>query len=267
MSEVDLSNDYANSKYISNAESFPEKWQQQANNFRNERALFSNVELDIPYGPSDREKMDIFYPEKKSIGVFVFIHGGYWRAFDKSSWSHLSLGALDNGFAAVIPSYRLCPEVSIAQITLDIAQCIIELAQRLNVGPLVLAGHSAGGHLVSRMLCENVLPKNVSDRLACVAPISPLADLQPLMFTDLNSDLNLSVESAILESPLFYKPIDVNTRVWVGEDERPAFLQQAEMLSKKWQCELIIQPNAHHFDIIEELLDSRSKMCKYLFQT
>ena len=122
MLEVDLSDDYANSKYISDAESFPKKWQQQADNFRNERALFSNVELDIPYGPSDREKMDIFHPEKKSIGVFVFIHGGYWRAFDKSSWSHLSLGALDNGFAAVIPSYRLCPEVSIAQITLDIAQ-------------------------------------------------------------------------------------------------------------------------------------------------
>ena len=114
MSEVDLSDDYANSKYISNAESFPEKWQQQANNFRNEKALFSDVELDIPYGPSDREKMDIFYPEKKFIGVFVFIHGGYWRAFDKSSWSHLSLGALENGFAAVIPSYQLCPEVSIA---------------------------------------------------------------------------------------------------------------------------------------------------------
>ena len=86
------------------------------------------------------------------------------------------------------------------------------------------------------------------------------------MFTDLNSDLNLSVESAILESPLFYNPIDVNTKVWVGEDERPAFLQQAEMLSKKWQCELIIQPNSYHFDIIDELLDSKSKMCKYLFQ-
>ena len=202
MSEVDLSDDYANSKYISNAESFPEKWQQQANNFRNERALFSNVEFDIPYGPSDREKMDIFYPEKKSIGVFVFIHGGYWRAFDKSSWSHLSLGALDNGFAAVIPSYRLCPEVSIAQITLDIAQCIIKLAQRVNAGPVVLAGHSAGGHLVSRMLCENVLPKNVSDRLACVAPISPLADLQPLMFTDLNSDNKKIEKTKFSDKPI-----------------------------------------------------------------
>ena len=74
MSEVDLSDDYANSKYISNAESFPEKWQQQANNFRNERALFSNVELDIPYGPSDREKMDIFYPEKKSK-LPIYIQG------------------------------------------------------------------------------------------------------------------------------------------------------------------------------------------------
>ena len=99
MSEVDLSDDYANAKYISNAKSFPEKWQAKSTNFRNERASFSNMELDIPYGPSHREKMDIFYPKKRTTGVFVFIHGGYWRAFDKSSWSHLSLGALDSGFA------------------------------------------------------------------------------------------------------------------------------------------------------------------------
>lgn len=266
MLEVDLSDDYANAKYISNAKSFPEKWQEKAANFRNERAFFSNLELDIPYGPSDREKMDIFYPKEGTAGIFVFIHGGYWRAFDKSSWSHLSLGALDNGYTSVIPSYRLCPEVSIAQITLDIAKCIIAIAKRMNSGPIVLAGHSAGGHLVSRMLCGNLLPKNVSNRLRCVAPISPLTDLQPLIFTDLNSDLNLSVDSAISESPSFYTPIEVNTRVWVGEDERPAFLQQAEILSKKWQCELTIQPNAHHFDVIDELLNPRSKMCKYLFQ-
>ena len=77
MLEVDLSDDYANAKYISNAKSFPEKWQKKATNFRNERAFFSTVELDIPYGPSDREKMDIFYPKKGTTGVFVFIPVSY----------------------------------------------------------------------------------------------------------------------------------------------------------------------------------------------
>ena len=73
MLEVDLSDDYENAKYISNAKSFPEKWQKKATNFRNERALFSNLELDIPYGPSDREKMDIFYP-KKELQAFSFLY-------------------------------------------------------------------------------------------------------------------------------------------------------------------------------------------------
>ncbi len=77
MSEVDLSDDYANAKYISNAKSFPEKWQEKSTNFRNERASFSNMELDIPYGPSHREKMDIFYPQKRTTGVFVFVHGEF----------------------------------------------------------------------------------------------------------------------------------------------------------------------------------------------
>ena len=266
MSEVDLSDDYANAKYIADAKSFPGKWQAKATKFRNNKTLLSNVELDIRYGASEREKMDIFYPKIRTVGLFVFIHGGYWRAFDKSSWSHLSLGALENGFASAIPSYRLCPEVSIAQITEDIARCITFLSKKVNEGPIVLAGHSAGGHLVSRMLCEGVLPKNVSDRLKRVTPISPLADLQPLIFTDLNSDLNLSLQSAISESPICYKPIAVNTRVWVGEHERPAFLHQAEILSEKWQCGLNIQPDAHHFDIIDQLLNPKSDMCKYLFQ-
>ena len=266
LSEVDLSDDYANAKYIADAKSFPGKWQAKATNFRNNKTLLSNVELDIRYGASEREKMDIFYPKIRTVGLFVFIHGGYWRAFDKSSWSHLSLGAMENGFASAIPSYRLCPEVSIAQITEDIARCITFLSKKVNEGPIVLAGHSAGGHLVSRMLCEGVLPKNVSDRLKRVTPISPLADLQPLIFTDLNSDLNLSLESAISESPIRYKPIAVNTRVWVGEHERPAFLHQAEILSEKWQCGLNIQPDAHHFDIIDQLLNPKSDMCKYLFQ-
>ena len=99
MSEVDLSDDYANSKYISNAESFPEKWQQQANNFRNEKALFSDVELDIPYGPSDREKMDIFYPEKNSL-AFLFLYmeaiGGLLisRAGHIYRWAHWKMGLL-----------------------------------------------------------------------------------------------------------------------------------------------------------------------------
>ena len=82
----------------------------------------------------------------------------------------------------------------------------------------------------------------------------------------MNSDLNLSLESATSESPICYKPLAVNTSVWVGEHERPAFLHQAEILSEKWQCGLNIQPDAHHFDIIDQLLNPKSDMCKYLFQ-
>ena len=202
MSEVDLSDDYANAKYIADAKSFPGKWQAKATNFRNNKTLLSNVELDIRYGASEREKMDIFYPKIRTVGLFVFIHGGYWRAFDKSSWSHLSLGALENGFASAIPSYRLCPEVSIAQITEDIARCITLLSKKVNEGPIVLAGHSAGVHLVSSMLCVGVLPKNVSDRLKRVTPISPLADLQPLIFTDLNSDNKKIDKSKLTDKPV-----------------------------------------------------------------
>ena len=43
--------------------------------------------LDIPYGASPAEKLDVFPAESKSKALLVFIHGGYWRSRDKSEFS------------------------------------------------------------------------------------------------------------------------------------------------------------------------------------
>ena len=84
----------------------------------------------------------------------MFVHGGYWKAFDKSTWSHLAHGAVARGWAMALPSYTLAPDATLAQMTAQIARAIA--AARAEVpGPVRLAGHSAGGHLVARMLCAD----------------------------------------------------------------------------------------------------------------
>jgi arylformamidase len=82
--------------------------------------------------------------------VVVFIHGGYWHLFSKSHWSHLAEGPLGQGFAVAIPGYTLAPVARLSEITAEIARAAWFVATRVP-GKMVIAGHSAGGHLAARM--------------------------------------------------------------------------------------------------------------------
>ncbi len=192
------------------------------------------------------------------------MHGGYWRRFDKSSWSWAAAGALARGWAVAMPSYTLAPEARIAQITAEIAAAVTEAASRV-AGPLVLTGHSAGGHLSARMRCRDAgLPAAVADRLARIVPISPLSDLRPLMQTEMNEDLRIDAAEAEAESPVLKTDLhDIETVVWVGAEERPAFLDQARWLAEAWpRTTLRIAPGRHHFDVIGELAEPDSLLTR-----
>ena len=69
----------------------------------------------IAYGPGARNAID-FFPGDGKGPIVVFIHGGYWQALDGSSSSHLACGLNAHGIDVAIPSYDLCPEVSVEEI-------------------------------------------------------------------------------------------------------------------------------------------------------
>ena len=129
----------------------------------------------------------------------------------------------------------------------------------------MLAGHSAGGHLVARMCVEGVLPKTVFDRIRHVIPISPVSDLRPLINTAMNVDFQLDDASAAAESPVLMTPVDVPVTVWVGADERPVFLDQARWLAEAWDAAHVIDEGRHHFDVIDALQDVDSPMIQHLW--
>ena len=103
------------------------------------------VRLDLAYGPKPRNRLDLFAPESSPKGLVVYIHGGFWRTFDKSAWSHLAKGPLAHGYAVAMPSYTLCPEVRMGEIVREVAQAVSHAAGLVD-GPILLTGHSAGGH-------------------------------------------------------------------------------------------------------------------------
>ena len=257
---MQLDDAYANAAHIDGADDYPPRWKKKAAAFR--KKLGFRAQKNISYGPTDREVYDFFEPEGVSRGTVVFVHGGYWKAFAPSDWSHLAEGVLARGYAVAMVGYDLCPNVRITQITGQVARALTEIAKRTQ-GPLSLAGHSAGGQLVARMTDPLILPGDVRERIANIAAISPVANLLPLLQTSMNEILQLDETEATVESPVnMTPPHGVNVTIWVGADERPAFIEQAEQFSKVWGGRLHVIEGRHHFDIIDLLEDTESDMVK-----
>ncbi|MFP5515233.1 MAG: alpha/beta hydrolase [Alphaproteobacteria bacterium] len=263
---ADWDDAYSNGAYIPGGDAYPARWAERAAAFRAELSASGRAELGLPYGEGERDRYDLFRPDGAYKGTVVFIHGGYWMAFDKGRWSHLAAGALARGWAVAMPSYTLCPENRISGITRQVA-CAVEAIARVQPGPLRLTGHSAGGHLASRLACADApLPPEVQGRVEHVVSISGLHDLRPLLNTRMNATLHLDEAEAVAESPALLRPRP-GTRItcWAGDAERPEFVRQAELLANIWHglgaaTELRLADGRHHFDVIDDLADPESEL-------
>lgn len=263
---LDWEDAFANGAYIEGADGFAPRWAAAAETFR----ATTPGQLDINYAPKPRAQYDLFQTQSAPEGLVVFVHGGYWLKFDKSFWSHLASGPVARGWAVALPSYTLAPEAHIPDITYEIAAAITHASGIID-GPIRLAGHSAGGHLVTRMICEDSpLAPAVRARLAHVVSISGLHDLRPLRATTMNEHLKLTEESAVQESPALRAPLPViPVTAFVGGHERPEFIRQSALLREAWarhgtDIELVIAPKRHHFDVIDGLRDADSPLTRRL---
>lgn len=252
---------YANASHIPDGSAYPARWIKCAEAFREELAKAGRARIDVAYGPAPRQRLDIFYPEGRYNGLVVFVHGGFWKAFDKSSWSHLANGSLNSGYAVAMPSYSLCPDVRISDITKEVAAAIEHSAREVQ-GGIFLCGHSAGGHLVVRMICRSSpLSDRTVSRIVNTVSISGLHDLRPLMETKMNDALGIDGEEAKLESPALLAPLPRQRVVcWVGAKERPEFVRQNRILGDMWSgfdaCMTVTEESdRHHFNIIDGLIE------------
>lgn len=263
----DWNDAYANAAHIDDAASYPPRWRALAQAWRDMMLGLGRAELGTAYGEGERQQYDLFYPASTPRGLAVFVHGGYWRAFDRSTWSHLASGAVARGWCVLMPGYTLAPQARIASISREVAMAIDHAAARV-AGPLALSGHSAGGHLVTRMVCsDSPLSESVRARVKQVLSISGVHDLRPLRWTDMNQDLQLDEAEACAESPLLRMPqTQARITAWVGAQERPAFIRQTEALVAVWGgLGMSVQSRhaagRHHFDVIDALCDADSAMC------
>lgn len=269
---TDWDNAYANVPNIPGGEGYPQRWTSDAERFRVRMEHAGGGEINVAYGKRERQRYDLFKPGKSPEGIVIFVHGGYWMRFDKSMFSHLANGALARGHAVAMPAYTFCPEARIGDIAREVVEAVHAIAARFD-GPIRLIGHSAGGHLVTRMVCsDGGLSAEVAGRVVHVLSISGVHDLRPLLRLDLNRVFQLDLAQARAESPALKEPIDsLRLTCWAGASERSEFVRQNALLANVWRglgaaVELVEEPDRHHFDVIDSLADPRSLMVRRLFE-
>ena len=228
----------------------------------------------IAYGAGPRNKIDFFAGDGDGDGpIVVFIHGGYWQAFDASFFSHLAAGLNAHGIGVAIPSYDLCPDVSVEEIIRQMRHAARELARAGQ--PLVISGHSAGGHLAACLLATDWPAYDASlpqDLVRAAYSISGLFDLGPLVETSINKALRLNSATARAASPLFSRaPARGSLDAVVGEHESAEYFRQSRTIVEAWGAtglatRFATVPGANHITAIAPLSDPDSPMVARLKQ-
>jgi arylformamidase len=264
---VDYEVEYNNRARVPENPALIAGWARDAALYRERRAPRA-----IPYGAGTRHSIDFFAGDDDGP-IVVFIHGGYWQALDASFFSHLAGGLNAHGVSVAIPSYDLCPDVNVLDIIGQMRAATRELA-RLGP-PLIVSGHSAGGHLAACMLATDWPQFDASlpeYPVIAAYTISGLFDLGPLVETSINKALRLDSETARAASPLFWKaPPRGSLDAVVGESESAEYHRQSRSIVEVWGAAGIATrfgtvPAANHFTAIAPLADSNSPMVSRLRQ-
>jgi arylformamidase len=229
--------------------------------------------LDLPYGPGPNETLDLFVAAH-SRALLVFIHGGYWRSLDKSDFSWLAPPYLDAGISVALLNYALCPEVRIGAIVDQCRRALAWLARHAHeygadAEHLVLAGHSAGGHLTAMLYLTDWQPHGASpDLIKAGVSISGLFDLEPLQQFSGNADFQLDAAQIARLSPVRFAPRRAAPLLLaVGGDESSEFKRQSQLLFDAWpqtrlpgmRAPLQIS-GAHHLGVVEHFADPQSEL-------
>ncbi len=245
-------------------EAYFAKWAAESAAFRAERT----GRLDLRYGPTAGQTLDLFPAAAEPAPLIAFIHGGYWQALDKSDFSYLGAALLDQGIAYASLNYDLAPDARIGEMVSQIRRAFTWLqaeAPALGVDPqrILALGHSAGGHLAAMALATDWQAHFglAKPALAAAGSISGIYDLEPMRLCYQQPVLQIDPDTVRDISPLRITPPPGARLVCaVGGEETDEFLRQQAAFAADWRRqgaeldELVIESQTH-FSILDLLLD------------
>ncbi|NYT84736.1 alpha/beta hydrolase [Pollutimonas harenae] len=231
-------------------------------------------ELSVPYGSHQDETLDIFPAALAGAPVFVFIHGGYWRALSKDDSSFMAPAFTAAGATVVTVNYSLAPAVTLPHIVDQCRRALAWVYKHIDryhgdASRIHVSGSSAGGHLAGMLVARGwQAALDVPDDIVhSASPISGLFDLRPLLHTHINAWAQLDAQLAQSMSPIFHLPRQGGCPLLVawGEHETDEFKRQSQMYASAWRDQeypvrVLEVPGANHFNILMDLQDSHSAL-------
>lgn len=267
MDRTQLDGAYNNRAAVANIAELKVSWNTRGDRLRREHA----AHLDLAYGDSPRQRLDLFLAADPHAPTLAFIHGGYWQLAesDKENYAFIAEGLLPNGINVAMIEYTLAPEARLYQIVSEVRRAIGWLTEHLghygaDPARLYVAGHSAGGHLTAMTMPL----RGVRGGLA----ISGIYDLEPIRLNYLNEKLRLDEADAQNNSPLLHlPPMAGELIVAYGTRELPELCRQSVDYAHAWverglAGHLLPVDGADHFTVLESLASPDGELTRALLQ-
>jgi arylformamidase len=266
---IDLEAEYNNRALVPEHKDIFDRWDREAEAFRRGARQAKRADLGLSYGTTERQTIDLFLPAGGDTdAIALFIHGGYWRSLEPSTFSHMARGLNAHGLTVAVVGYDLCPRVHVTEIVRQIRQACMFLWWRF--GQRMLAtGHSAGGHLAACMVATDwseIDDSTPADLIPSGLGISGVYDLSPLLTLSTNNDLHLTPQEARNVSPIHW-PVgaDRTFDIVVGGAESSEFRRQSRALADAWgergaTVSVTETPGANHFTVLDPFGDPNGEM-------
>lgn len=211
--------------------------------------------LDLAYGDTPLERLDLFPAARPDAPLLMFIHGGYWQGGDKADVSFVARHLVKAGMAVAVLNYGLAPAHTLDTMVAQTRRAIDWLhdnATQLGIRSdgITLMGHSAGGHLAAMMLTAH----GPSVPVCSVIAISGLFELAPLLHTSINDAVRMDASTAARLSPArLRKTGQATLYTIVGQQETGAFQWQVQCIGRQWDN---VQPlplvnDRHHYTVLD----------------
>jgi arylformamidase len=234
--------------------------------------------LNVPYGRSLREVLDI-YPAAQSRGpVLIYIHGGYWRSGSKDDNCHFVPVFTSRGATVVLLEYDLCPNVTVTEIVRQMRSAIAWTFGHISryggdPSKLYISGHSAGGHLTAMALAHDWEKEELAGNLIKGAVVSSgVYDLDMVMRVSVNEQIRMTSETARENSPFLHPPRPIcPVVITVGGAEPDGWKQMSKdyfqfCKAHGVECAYLEVPGANHYTMSEHLADAHSPLTQAMIR-
>ena len=229
------------------------------------------------YGERATELLDIYPAHVPDAPVFVFIHGGYWRALSKDDSACVVPALHAAGVTVVLIDYDLMPAASLDHIVDQVRRATAWVFHNIadfggDPRRIHVSGSSAGGHLAGMLVtghwhADYGVPQDV---VKGAVLLSGLFDLQPLTVLLPNTWMQMDEACAMRNSPRFAIPPAGSAQgcrilVCCGEFESTEFKRQSSDFLQAWKArclpgDWVETPGTNHFDIVLTLADNCSPL-------